>query len=138
MTGRVVLGALGEVLEALASSRGEEVVGLLVGRVEGDRVVVNYLYHASNIKHSIVEFEADPWHVVQAHVSADKYKLEVVGIYHSHPSCPPAPSHLDVEGMKKWPIVWVIACLHETSAWILRDNKLAGLEVVPGEPKEKS
>lgn len=129
MTARVVLGALGEVLTALASSGGEEVVGLLVGRRDGASVIVDYLYHATNVKHSSVEFEADPWHVVQAHVSADKYGLEVVGIYHSHPSCPPTPSHLDIEGMRKWPTVWVIACPREVSAWILRGDNLERLEV---------
>ena len=138
MTVRVLLGPLKEALMALASARGEESVGILVGRREGgEEIVVDYLYHASNIKHSSVEFEADPWHVVQAHVSAEKYGLDVVGVFHSHPSCPPAPSTMDVEGMKRWPLVWIIACPREVSAWRLASGRLERIPIDSGDSKDK-
>lgn len=119
--------SLGPLARALMSLSGgeEERVAFLVGK--GEEVL--YAYWARNVKRSSIEFEAEPWHVVQAHVSASKYSLEVVGIAHTHPSCPPVPSTLDVRGMKAWPLVWVIACPGDLKAWRLKEGGLEEVEV---------
>lgn len=113
------LGALGHVSRLLAGKK-EEAVAMIVGA--GKRGYVIYL--AKNLKRSPVEFEADPWNVVQAHVMAEKYGAEVIGILHTHPSCPPVPSEMDRRGMREWPIFWVIACPGEARAWRLRGEEL--------------
>lgn len=113
---KIILGPLAIPMRALASS-GIEVSGILVGTRDGDEVKAYYMHLTGNVLQSSVEFEAEPWQVVQAHVSAEKYGLEVVGVFHTHPTCPPAPSRKDVEGMKKWPYIWVIACRDEVAAW---------------------
>ncbi len=112
----IVLGPLKAPMMRLAT-QGSEVAGILVGRVEGDTAIAYYLHLARNVRESPVEFEAEPWHVVQAHVSAETYGLEVIGVFHTHPVCPPRPSARDVEGMKRWPYIWVIACSSDVEAW---------------------
>ncbi len=114
---RILLGPLEGVMRILAR-HPEEKAGILVGTREGETVKAYYLHMTRNIRKSSIEFESEPWHVVQAHVSAEKYGLEVVGVFHTHPICPPTPSRLDVEGMKRWPYIWVIACRDEVAAWM--------------------
>ena len=93
-----------------ASVGSVESVGFILGVKVEDTVEAVVVYRVDNELGSPVEFRASPWHVVQAHRVAELYKLEVIALYHTHPTCPPIPSHLDLEGMKLWPIPWIIAC----------------------------
>ena len=103
---------------------GEEKTGILVGRRLDDTVTVDYIYRTDNIKSSPVRFEAEPWQIVQAHTSAEKYGLEVVGIFHTHPGCPASPSSLDIDGMRRWPYIWVISCSNEVRGWLLEEDRI--------------
>ncbi len=107
-------------------STGREEPGIIVG-ITGEGVAVAYsIYKTKNIMDSSVVFESDPWEVVQAHKMAEVYGIRVIGVFHTHPLCPPKPSGLDVEGMKRWPLVWVIACRGregvDVAAWKLEDS----------------
>ncbi|MEM1873025.1 MAG: M67 family metallopeptidase [Acidilobaceae archaeon] len=125
---RVKIGGLEKTLKLMARG-GVEAVGLLLGSRREDAVECRALFRADNELKSGSLFEANPWHVVQAHLAAEAYGLEVVALFHTHSSCPPEPSPLDVEGMKRWPIPWVIACPSEVKAWTLRDGVLEELPV---------
>lgn len=106
-------------------ARGEvEAVGLLLGQRRGEEVVCNSLFRVDNRLKARELFETEPWHIVQAYTAAEAYGLEVVALFHTHASCPPAPSPLDVKGMRKWPLLWVIACPQEVRAWILRNEEV--------------
>lgn len=124
---RLVLGALREALLRL-SGRGGERVLFLIGR--GSEVF--YAYWAENERSSPLEFEAKGWHVVQAHVSAERYGMEVIALAHTHPACPAVPSLADIRGMGHWPIVWVISCPGEVRGWVLRESKVREVEIVEG------
>jgi len=126
---KVIIGPLADVMRIL-SNKGVEESGILVGDVKGNVAEVYYIYYTGNIKESSIEFEADPWSVVQAHTSAEKYGLKVIGVFHTHPVCPPAPSTLDREGMKRWPYIWVIACSSGVESWVPVDGGPRRIETV--------
>ena len=119
---RLVIGSLKRTLTQIAATSREEKVGMLLGEVLEDSAIVRLMYWVKNVKSSPVEFEADPWQVVQAHEVASKHGLEVIAVFHTHPSCPAVPSQLDLRGMRLWPVLWVIACKDEVRAWILSDG----------------
>lgn len=122
----VKLGVLGEVLKLMASGASES-TGFLVGSLEPSHARVFGLYRVDNRLGSPVEFEGDPWQTVQAHVAAGNYGIQVIALFHTHISCPPLPSSLDIRGMRLWPLIWVIACPGEVRAWRLDES---------GEPRE--
>ena len=126
---KVQLGGIAGVISVLAALGGEERVGMLLGERKDDTVTVYALFRIDNIRGSKVEFEGDPWQIVVAHKSAENNGIDVVGVFHTHPSCPATPSIKDVEGMKKWPIVWVIACPGEIRAWMLSGGSPVEVEV---------
>jgi len=120
---KIRLGSLEVVLRSLSSIEAEA-IGFLLGLKAGSSIDVMALYRVDNELGSPVEFRANPWQTVQAHNVADKYGVEVVALFHTHPTCPPVPSSLDFKGMKLWPIPWVIACKDEVKAWILEGEKV--------------
>jgi proteasome lid subunit RPN8/RPN11 len=75
-----------------------ECCGLLAGVIRTDGVgEVRLRYPLVNAAASPVEFESEP----RSHFSADRdinrQGLEVLAIYHSHPTSEPVPSRKDVE-----------------------------------------
>ena len=121
----IMLGPLRGPLQAMAGSEVERVAMLLGREPERGVVEVWAAFAVENIRRSPIEFEADPWQVVQASRAAEKYGLEIVAVYHTHTSCPPAPSRLDLEGMARWPYTWVIACPGDMKAWYRVDESLS-------------
>ncbi|RLF11759.1 MAG: hypothetical protein DRJ98_02665 [Thermoprotei archaeon] len=114
-----------------ASTSPQEVCGFLLGSVEGETVKVLRVYPSVNVAPSPTRFVVRPEDIYEAHVKAEKLGLEVVGIYHSHPA-PPNPSDADLEGMKKWPIIWLIVSSLDGSvkAYIFRGATAVELELV--------
>jgi len=92
-----------------------ELCGLLLGYRRGEEVVVERLEPLENVASSPTRFEARAEDILRTHVLAEELGLEVVGIYHSHPA-PPSPSSLDLEGMERWPLVWLIVSSLDGSA----------------------
>lgn len=60
-----------------------------------------------NVDESQVSFSIDPQEVLYAYDFAESKKLQVVGIFHSHPARP-APSGTDRKFMEINPVVWLI------------------------------
>ncbi len=84
-----------------------EVCGLLLGRERGEVVEVVEVMEASNLASSPYLFEVNPEDVYRALKEAEKRGVDLVGIYHSHPAAP-NPSSKDQEGMRRWPMTWLI------------------------------
>jgi len=60
-----------------------------------------------NADESQVSFSIEPQQVLHAYELAESKKLQVIGIFHSHPARP-APSGTDRKFMEINPVVWLI------------------------------
>jgi len=114
-----------EALSREASASGHEVVGFLLG--VGCRALV--VFPMENVASSSVEFLANPLDVVAAHNLAEALGLELIALYHSHPFGPAAPSSKDLEGMKWWPMTWLIVSAQGARAWRLAEGKAAEVPI---------
>lgn len=60
-----------------------------------------------NADESQLSFSIEPKEVLRAYDFAESKKLQVIGIFHSHPA-KPAPSGTDIKFMEINPVVWLI------------------------------
>ncbi len=111
------LGVLKDHLKLIARSNIER-IGMIIGRGTVGYALIAVKNTAGNPR---IEFSGDPWDIVVAHNTADILGVEVIGIYHTHPSGEPNPSPRDLDGMIAWPYIWVIA-----SPMIVRGWRLIG------------
>jgi proteasome lid subunit RPN8/RPN11 len=81
-----------------------ESCAFLLGKKEG--VVVEIL-PMKNSEESKISFRIEPQEVLDAYALAESKKLQVIGIFHSHPAMP-APSSTDRKFMEINPVVWLI------------------------------
>ncbi|MHA1615703.1 MAG: Mov34/MPN/PAD-1 family protein [Candidatus Njordarchaeales archaeon] len=120
------------VKEAMESKT--EICGVLLGTVDSEgKVIVKRVKRAKNTKESPVLFEIDPEDLYQAIVEGEQEGLDIVGLYHSHPG-PPRPSKRDLEGMKLWPVPWLIISSlngsYDCYLYILEENSIARIPVI--------
>jgi proteasome lid subunit RPN8/RPN11 len=120
-----------------------ECVGLLIGRLTGNRKVVEDVYAAQNTwspdvgltttehEHSLRDrFYLDPRDYLRADREARGRELDVVGCYHSHPDHPAIPSERDrvgAQGVGGGSFSFLIQSVRggqaaELTAWLLADE----------------
>jgi len=85
------------------SSLPNESCAFLLGKK--DRVVE--ILTMQNADQSAISFSIEPQDVLRAYDVAESKKLQVIGIFHSHPAMP-APSNTDKKFMEINPVVWLI------------------------------
>ena len=85
------------------SSLPNESCAFLLGKK--DRVVE--ILAMQNADQSAISFSIEPQDVLRAYDVAESKKLQVIGIFHSHPARP-APSNTDKKFMEINPVVWLI------------------------------
>jgi len=85
-----------------------EACALLLGVYRGEKVVVKKVRITENVNNSSISFALDPSFVYRVLLEGERMGLEIVGIFHAHPALP-YPSCSDREGMKLWPVIWLIA-----------------------------
>jgi len=85
------------------SSLPNESCAFLLGK--NDRVVE--ILPMQNADQSAISFSIEPQEVLRAYDVAETKKLQVIGIFHSHPARP-APSNADKKFMEINPVVWLI------------------------------
>ena len=99
-----------EQLETLAKmardSLPSESCAFLLGKGDAEITVVEIL-PMKNIDESAVSFSINPDDLLRAYDLAESKKLQVVGIFHSHPASP-VPSGTDKKFMEINPVVWLI------------------------------
>ena len=76
-----------------------------------------------NADQSQVSFSIEPQELLQAYDAAERSKLQIIGIFHSHPG-KPAPSSTDKKFMEINPVVWLIYSTTESKfkAYIYDDS----------------
>jgi len=111
----------------LALSRTEEVVALGLGKKRPNCLFsVELIRVCSNISDNpYTSFKADPQCLYDSIVEVEVRGLDITAIIHSHPEGA-EPSRMDLEGMRLWPIPWIIIDRKNKTmrAWILIDGNL--------------
>ena len=66
------------------------------------------LFLTENIEKSPVNFTISDKQLIEAYKMAEEKKMEVVGIFHSHPGSDAYPSDTDKKFMQSNPVAWII------------------------------
>ena len=86
------------------NQKPKESCALLFGK---DNQVLD-LFLTENIEKSPVNFTISNEQLIEGYKTAEGKKMEVVGIFHSHPKSDAYPSNTDKEFMQSNPVVWII------------------------------
>lgn len=85
-----------------------ESCAILFGKIENEIFNVRDVLLTKNIEDSPVNFTISNEELLLAYSEAEKRKLEVIGIFHSHPDSMAYPSLTDKKYMEINPVPWVI------------------------------
>jgi len=107
-----------------------------VPQAKGTRVVVKRVVEMDNVEQSASRFAIDPEREYQVLQAAAQDRLDLVGIFHSHPA-PPYPSVRDFQFMEHNPCTWVIDGIqgqrHALKAYQLIAGRLQDVQVRTGD-----
>lgn len=99
-------------IDLLSKHAGEafpnESCAILFGTTHGERFRVDDIFLTKNTENSPVNFTISNDELIKGYQEAEKRKLDVVGIFHSHPESEPYPSVTDQKFMEINPVPWVI------------------------------
>lgn len=79
------------------------------GIMAGKRNIIHKIIRAKNKEQSDISYSIDPVEQLKIFEKMDKLKLELAGIYHSHPAMPAYPSKRDIK----------LACYHDAAYFII-------------------
>lgn len=105
----------------------EECCGFLLGHAGGSRRVVGS-WRAKNVapEDRPRRYAIDPLELLRADDEARKKGLDVVGIYHSHPNHPAAPSEFDRSRGTSWYSYLILRVVErqpkELTAWVFDER----------------
>ena len=110
-----------------------ESCALLFGKTENDQLVVKDLFLTENTEKSPVNFSVSAEQTFEGDQKAKEKKLEVIGIFHSHPNLEPYPSNIDKKFMKNnHPYVWIIfSCLSKNFKTYTLDSEMIEIIEIP-------
>jgi proteasome lid subunit RPN8/RPN11 len=107
-----------------------ECCGFMFGRLDGEKRVVTEIKPAQNIapdNEKYHRFGIDPAEFARGELFARKNKLEILGIYHSHPDHPAEPSDFDLSHSQPFYSYVITSVEKGTSAvmrsWLLNEDK---------------
>ncbi|MCV0431583.1 M67 family metallopeptidase [Nitrosopumilus sp.] len=86
------------------NQKPNEACALLFGK--GDTIMDLFL--AENIEKSPVNFTISNSQLIEGYDLAEEKKMDVIGIFHSHPDSEAYPSNTDKKFMQSNPVVWII------------------------------
>ena len=86
------------------NQKPKESCALLFGK---DNQVLD-IFLTENIDESPVNFTISNEQLIEGYNIAEKKKMDVIGIFHSHPNSDAFPSNTDKKFMQSNPVVWVI------------------------------
>jgi len=66
------------------------------------------LFLTENIEESSVNFTISNKQLIEGYKVAEEKKMDVIGIFHSHPHSDAYPSNTDKKFMQSNPVVWII------------------------------
>ena len=82
------------------------------------------IFIAKNIEESPTNFTISSEQLIEAYDIAETKKMEIIGIFHSHPTSNAYPSNTDKKFMLSNPVTWIIySCIkNEFRAYFLNSN----------------
>jgi proteasome lid subunit RPN8/RPN11 len=123
---KILKSAYLELIKHAESGYPNEVCGVLIGK--NGEITDHKQCRNLNKERSHDRYELDPLSFYEADDWARKRKLEIVGIYHSHPDHPSLPSEFDrSSAWSEW--VYIILSIdkgkyNDARAWLLDDSDL--------------
>jgi proteasome lid subunit RPN8/RPN11 len=107
-----------------------ESCALLFGKDDSNTVSVSEVFLADNIENSPINFTISNEELLKGYKLAEAKKMDVVGIFHSHPHSDATPSSTDRKFMQVNPVVWVIFSnkTDELKAYVL-ESEIVSIEV---------
>ncbi|HXV51257.1 MAG TPA: M67 family metallopeptidase [Nitrosopumilaceae archaeon] len=85
-----------------------ESCALLFGKEDTNTISVSEVFLAENVEDSPINFTIANEELLKGYQIAEAKKLDVIGIFHSHPHSEAIPSSTDRKFMQVNPVVWVI------------------------------
>jgi proteasome lid subunit RPN8/RPN11 len=126
----IKIDLLNEIHAYCESVYPSEAAGLLLGKVDGGRKIVERIVKVRNSRESSAQhnrYLITPQDMLAGENEAMRWDLDVVGIFHSHPDHPNRPSEFD----RQWALPWysyIITCVQQRIAigsrsWFLADDR---------------
>lgn len=113
-----------------------EACALLVGKIHNDVAIVHKVVIVKNVDNSQFTFSIKPEDLLQIYLDAERNGLDVIGVFHSHPT-QPQPSIKDLEFMRVNPIVWLIIAKpsgnYGAFQWVENSIKRVEIDLVKSE-----
>jgi len=108
-------------------SSPHESCALLFGNIEDDCFDVKQVFLTRNIDDSPVNFTISNEELLKGYQEAEKRKMDVIAIFHSHPDSDAHPSITDKKYMQTNPVPWLIFSnkSEELKAYILDDEVMS-------------
>ena len=85
-----------------------ESCAILSGTTNGKKKFVKEVFITKNIEESPMNFTISNEQLILAYNMAEEKRMDIVGIFHSHPNSEAYPSETDRKFMSINPVVWVI------------------------------
>lgn len=120
-------GARHRMCTAARAARPNEACGLLFGRHREDGHHVLAASVAANVAADPRRrFEVDPAHLIAAQRAARNGGPAILGVWHSHPDGPPAPSAADRAGITDPSWIWIIVAPPDLAAFLPDASETSG------------
>ncbi len=110
----------------------DEACGLLVGARAGARLLVRQATVARNVDpEPRCRFEIDPAHLLAHQRAARACGAAILGLWHTHPQGPPAPSARDRDGVTDREWLWLVWAGGHLAAFRPDAAEPSGFQPVP-------
>jgi proteasome lid subunit RPN8/RPN11 len=121
-------GQLQFIFNHARSTYPEECCGFLLGPHSDSRRIERALSAQNTNRISPrSRFDIDPLEVIRAEEEAERSRMELMGLYHSHPDAPAQPSQIDLENAWPWFTYLVVSVQNgdpkDVAAWLLSPDR---------------
>ena len=107
-----------------------ESCALLFGKTKDDEVTVEEIFLTKNIDNSPVNFTISNEELIKGYRTAEEKHLDVVGIFHSHPSSRAYPSSTDQKFMFSNPVIWIISSEKKDFKAYVLDSEILEIPII--------